>query len=261
MPKRPGAPWLGTSCAGVGAGLAFPALMTLAMPGATERDSGLAPPARRYAAPTPATPWTTDARSVVVERHGQLVLAQRGLEALARALGDPGDELAVDRDVAARVEALERRALDRVLEEVEHRQVDAAQRQVAADLRDAPVEVPRVAEDRQRVLRVVLHRVEHVVEDAQVGIAAELRRLAADERLEGVADRVMVGDRRFVPLVAHHEVVQPRARGRVRDEHPATGAGPRGQHAAHLEKADRLVDRRERDAEARAQLLLRAEPL
>ena len=118
-----------------------------------------------------------------------------------------------------------------------------------------------MAEDGERVLRVVLQRVEHVLEDAQVRVAAVDGGLAADERLERVADHVVVGDRGLVPLVAHHEVVEPRARGGVRDEHPAAGAGARGQHPAHLEQPDRLVDRGERDTEAGAQLLLRAEPL
>jgi hypothetical protein len=100
-----------------------------------------------------------------------------------------------------------------------------------------------------------------VLEHAEIGLAAEARRLAADERLERVADRVVVGDRRLVPLVAHHEVVQARACGRLRDEHAAARAGPGGEHAAHLEQADRLVDRRQSDAETRPQLLLGAEPL
>jgi EmrB/QacA subfamily drug resistance transporter len=298
---------------GVGAGLAFPALMTLAMSGATATDSGLAsglvnttqqvggalglavlatlsttrsdrllaegqPWSPRSPATTgPSTPVTSEARrrrrptrrseswrgrsSVPVEGDRQLVLAQRRLEALPRALGDPVDELAVDGDVAARVEALELRPLDGVLEEVEHRQVDAPQREVAAHLRDAPVQVPRVAQDGQRVLAVVLHRVEHLLERPQVGVAAVLRRLAADERLERVAHGVVVGDLRLVPLVAHHEVVQARARGRLGDEHAAARAGPCGQHAAHLEEPDRLVDRGERDPEAAAQLLLGPEPL
>ena len=56
------------------------------------------------------------------------MLAQRGLEALARPLGDAVDELAMHGDVPARVEALELGALDGVLEEVEHREVDAPQR-------------------------------------------------------------------------------------------------------------------------------------
>ena len=51
------------------------------------------------------------------------------------------------------------------------------------------------------------------------------------------------------------------AHRRARDEDPAPGSRARLDHAAGLEQAHRLVDRRDRDAEALAQLLLGGDPI
>ena len=111
------------------------------------------------------------------------------------------------------------------------------------------------------VVGLGLHLPESFVMRGDLRLRAAPGRVAVDERLQGVehVDRVVEAVRS--PVEAQRELPARGARGRRGDEHAAAGTRSRGDEAAELEEADRLVDGRDRDAEALAEIALRAEPV
>jgi hypothetical protein len=185
----------------------------------------------------------------------------RGLEPLARARVDRRDQLAVDLHVGRAVERLQVAAVQAVLEEVDHREVDRVCRRVAAQLRDPPVERPVQLHVRARVVGPALHRVQDRLERPDVVVGVVSGGVAADQRLERVAHGHAVAVAGRAPRPGQPVALERHAHGGARHEHAA--ARPRAglDEPAGLEQPHRLVHRRDGDAEALAQLLLGAQAL
>src|SRR5262249_38179020 len=96
---------------------------------------------------------------------------------------------------------------------------------------------------------------------ANVGLAAVRCGVAAHEGLQRIAQRGEGGHRALAPAIAEHELVHAHARRDVGDEDATTRPRLGHEQPALLHEPDRLVDRRRRDAEALAQLLLGPDPL
>ena len=110
---------------------------------------------------------------------------------------------------------------------------------------------------------LLLHPREDRLERSDVVGAAIRRRVTADQRLERIADHEIVAVGRVLGGEAEDGVHERAIADRrpARDEDAAPGSGPRLDHAARLEQPHRFVDRRDRDAEALAQLVLGGDPL
>ena len=163
--------------------------------------------------------------------------------------------------VGRAVEVAQFAGVEPVLEEVEQGEVDAVHRGVAAELRDPPVQGPVQGEVCVRVVGPALHLIDDPVEGGEVLGVVVRGRVAADHRLDRVAHDEAVGIARRAPGRPEAAEREGHADGRVGDEDAAAGAGAGLDEATHLEQAHGLVDRRDRDAEALAQVVLRADPL
>ena len=168
----------------------------------------------------------------------------------------------MDGRVGRAVEVAQVARVEPVLEEVQERQVDAVQRGVAAELRDPPVQGPVQGEVRRG------RRRPGAPSPRRSGAARRGRRRRGARPRRGRPSArsrcARRGSRRSAPRprIAPRPLREMRhPDGRVGDEHAAAGAGARLDQAAHLEQAHGLVDRRDRDAEALAQVVLGADPL
>ena len=136
-----------------------------------------------------------------------------------------------------------------------------AQRTVAAQLRDPPVQRPVALEERRRVVDRRLHALHDPVEVANVARPVVAGSVALDQRLERVPHLEAFLVARALRSEPEHGVAHRDPDRRTRDEHAASGSRPRLDHAARLEQPHGLVHGRDGDPEPLAEVILGAEPL
>ena len=173
-----------------------------------------------------------------------------------------GVQLVALLDVARQRRALGRQHSQRVpLDDLQQRTVQGPQQLAGADRGDLSVQLPvgmhegcRIPAGGRRC-----HGLQAVAENGEVGGGGVPQRVPDQQRVQRVPDTNGVGHGGLVGVQFEQGVAEADRRGPVRDEQPATGAGPHRDHLAGLEQPQRLVERADRDAAPGPDILFGAE--